>query len=412
MLAMDRPVRFVHSGDFHLERPPRGLPDVPDHVRSVLADAPYRAAERVFDAAVKHAVDFLVLAGDVVDPFLAGPRALAFLGEQFARLAGQGIKVYWAASGLDRFDRFLDSWKLPDSVVRFPLDRVERVVHHRAARPLVQILGKSTTRRTRILPADFEPDPSGLFSVAVAHGRIDAAALAVRRINYWALGGRHTRGTVARPAVAAHYPGTPQGRRPREAGPRGSTLVEVHEGSRVRTTFIPTDAVRYSRERVAVDESTTPEQLVRILNGRAGELLADPFGPEWIVRWQVVGSRSLAERLRAGKWAAELAARLRTDHANKRPGLWTVRVSAPAHGEVSAALRDEDTLLGEFLRAVRHYEEHPEERLAVERFLAERHASGPLGRLAGVDRPAVRRRVLAEAARLGTELLGPREGGA
>jgi hypothetical protein len=407
---MDRPIRFVHAADLHLERPPHGLAEIPDHLRSALADAPYRAAERVFDAAVKHAADFLLVAGDVADPLLSGPRALAFLGEQFARLAGQGIKVYWAASSLDRFERFADAWSLPGNVIRFPLDRVERVNHHRAGHPLVQILGRSAARPARILPADFEQDAGGLFSIAVAHGKVDVNALAVRRTNYWALGGRHTRRTLVRGTVTAHDPGTPQGRCPREAGPRGCTLVEVQETNCVRTTFIPTDAVRYPRERIAVDETTTLEQLWQILNQRIGELLADPFGPQWLVRWEIVGSRSLAERLRAGKSAAELVARLRLEHTGKRPGLWTARVTAPAGGEMPAALREEDTLLGEFLRTVRHYQEHGDERIDLKGFLAPRHAAGHLGRLAALDQPAARRRMLAEAARLGAELLRPREG--
>ena len=56
------PFRFIHASDFHLERPPRGLTEVPDHLRAPFVDAPYRAAERVFDAAIKERVDFVVLA--------------------------------------------------------------------------------------------------------------------------------------------------------------------------------------------------------------------------------------------------------------------------------------------------------------------------------------------------------------
>ncbi|MEX0676114.1 MAG: DNA repair exonuclease [Pirellulales bacterium] len=407
---MDRSFRFLHAADLHLERPPRGLGEVPDHLRSVLALAPYRAAERVFDAALKRQVDFVVLAGDVVDPQLAGPRALVFLNEQFDRLAGQGIKVYWAGGRADRFEQFVDAWPLSDNVLRFPRKRVERVVHLRGGEPLVQILGTSTPRRKRIATADFAPDSSELFAVAVAYGKTDAEALARHSVNYWALGGEHPRRSLLRGAATGLYCGTPQGRRPRESGPHGCTLAQVDETGRVRTTFIPTDAVRYGNERVTVDESTTCEQLFQILTARAGELLVDPFGPHWIVRWKVVGSRSLADRLRVGKWSADVVARLRAEHAAKRPGAWTVSVEAASAEDVPAECYDEETLLGEFLRTVRHYQEHPDEPLALEAFLAERHAGGRLG-AATLDEPAVRRRVLAEAAALGVELLRPREGG-
>jgi DNA repair exonuclease SbcCD nuclease subunit len=247
--------------------------------------------------------------------------------------------------------------------------------------------------------------------VAVAHGTTDAEALTRHTVNYWALGGEHARRSLLRGAVTAHYCGTPQGRRPRESGPHGCTLAQVDETGRVRTSFIPTDAVRYSHQRVTVDESTTREQLFQILDERAGELLSDPFGPEWIVRWTVAGSRQLADRLRAGNWSADVVARLRTEHAAKRPGAWTTTVGAPTPEDLSPELYDEETLLGEFLRTARHYQEHPDERLALDGFLAERHAAGSLGPLASVDEPAARRRVLAEAAALGVELLRPREVG-
>ena len=70
---------------------------------------------------------------------------------------------------------------------------------------------------------------------------------------------------------------------------------------------------------------------------------------------------------------------------------------------------DEDTLLGEFLRTVRHYVEQPGDRLDLAPYLAERHVAGNLVSAAVLDDPAVRSRVLAEVAQLGVELLSPQE---
>ena len=68
------PFRFIHASDFHLEQPPTGLLEIPDHLREVLIDAPLNGAHEVFEAAVSDAVDFVVLAGDILDPLAAGPR--------------------------------------------------------------------------------------------------------------------------------------------------------------------------------------------------------------------------------------------------------------------------------------------------------------------------------------------------
>ena len=64
-----RPFRFVQASDFHLHQPPHGLADVPDHLAEVLIEAPYRAAARVFDAALAEEADFVLFcAGNLLDP--------------------------------------------------------------------------------------------------------------------------------------------------------------------------------------------------------------------------------------------------------------------------------------------------------------------------------------------------------
>ncbi len=62
----DRSFRFLHASDFRLDAVPRGLTEVPDHLRDTLLDAPYTAARRVFDAAVAERVAFVVLAGNIL----------------------------------------------------------------------------------------------------------------------------------------------------------------------------------------------------------------------------------------------------------------------------------------------------------------------------------------------------------
>lgn len=405
---MHHPFRFIHASDFHLDRPLRGLAEVPDHLRGALVDAPYRAAERVFDAAIRERADFVVLAGDIVDPLLAGPRGLVFLNEQFEKLGAAGVKVYWATGRTDHFERWPQlTW--PDHVVRFPPGRPLRVVHQRNGEPLVQILGTSSEQRKKIRTADFQVDTGGLFAVAVAYGSTEADAVTRHVANYWALGGEHSRRSLVTGPITAHYCGTPQGRRPQESGAHGCTLVHVDETQRVRTTFISTDAVRYQAERVAVNEPTTRDQLHQILDERIRELLGDPFGPDLLVQWTVLGSKRLAAELTRGTLAGALTAELRAAHGQRRPASWTVAIEAESAGPIPVERYEEETVLGEFLRTLRHYADHPEEPLDLNAYLNERHAAGHVGAAVALSEPAVRRRVLSEVARLGVELLGPEE---
>jgi exonuclease SbcD len=403
---MDPTFRFLHASDLHLERVPGGLADVPDHLRASLIDAPYRAAERIFEAAFKHRVDFIVLSGDVIDPAAAGPRGVVFLNEQFARLREAGIVVYWAGSPLEHFGRWAELWPLPDGVHRFPTDHVESIVHYRAGEPLVQIQGMSCRADSRPDWDGYHADPE-LFTVAVGYGQVEADRLARRSVSYWALGGEHTRRTLLGGTVTAHYSGTPQGRQLSEAGPHGCTLVHVDETRRVRTTFLPTDAVRYYDERITLADDATSEALVAAIHERAAELLLDPFGPDLLITWHVSAGEALTRELAAGK-AAELLAGLRTEFGSRHPAAWSVALESPPPA-IPAKRYDEETLLGEFLRTARHYTDHPDEPLVLEEFLAERYLAGTLGALARLDNQGSRSRILHEAAALGVELLSPAE---
>ena len=78
-----RPFRFVHASDFHLERLPSGLAEVPDHLRELFIESAYVAAEKVFETVLSEEAEFLVLSGDILDSRQTGPRGPLFLVEQF-----------------------------------------------------------------------------------------------------------------------------------------------------------------------------------------------------------------------------------------------------------------------------------------------------------------------------------------
>jgi len=39
-----KPLRFVHASDLHLERPPTGIAQVPEHLRELFIECAYWAA--------------------------------------------------------------------------------------------------------------------------------------------------------------------------------------------------------------------------------------------------------------------------------------------------------------------------------------------------------------------------------
>ncbi len=138
-----RTFRFVQASDFRLDQTPRGLAEIPDHLTEPLIEAAYRAAAAVFDLALAEEVDFVVLAGHLVEPELAGPRGPTFLTEQFSRLAARGIRVYWAAAPADGRRDWPITLVWPENVHVFDSRHIERVVHVRDGEPLCVLIGRS-----------------------------------------------------------------------------------------------------------------------------------------------------------------------------------------------------------------------------------------------------------------------------
>ena len=151
-----RPFRFVHASDFHLEQPLMGVAEIPDHLRELFLESPYLAARQVFEAVLAEDAKFLLLSGGIVTPD-AGPRGPAFLVEQFARLAGRGINVYWAGSTGDPSEAWPASFKLPQNVHIFPRSQVESLFVQDNAGPLARLAGISCDGQRPLRPAIFYP---------------------------------------------------------------------------------------------------------------------------------------------------------------------------------------------------------------------------------------------------------------
>ena len=445
-----RPFRFVHAGDFHLEQPLMGVAEVPDHLRELFLDAPYAAARNVFDAALVEDADFVVLSGDIFQPSDTGPRGPLFLVEQFARLAERGIGVYWAGGAIDPPETWPAALELPHNVHRFSRGRVEDVVVERDGEPLARLVGVGHDRQRGARPSDFSADSTGLYSIAVMHGDVEPAAMQARGFDYWALGSRHNRSTPLGGPQIVHYCGSPQGRRPEECGVHGCTLVQVDDQRQTRTSLIPTDVVRWHDERLAVDETTLREDLETRLRDRMAALLecsplplgeglgvrADTPSILWndndlrgacphpnplpkgegtgattglLISWTVAGRGPIVSQLRRSKLAGELLDWLRGEYGHRSPAAWSVSLEVELGETLPPEWYEQETIRGDFLRAIRQLQMNPDEQPALDAYMAESHLAGALGGAAAFSDPTARQRVLCEAAALGVDLLSGEE---
>jgi DNA repair exonuclease SbcCD nuclease subunit len=404
-IMVGRPFRFVHASDLHLESVAQGISEVPDHLRDLLVDGPYRATERLVETALAEDVDFIILSGDVLNPMVTGPRGPLFLGSQFQRLAERKIPIYWAGGSIDPPDAWPSWLRLPETVHVFPAGHVEEIVHQRDGVSLARLVGLSRIQDRPVDLAGFEADPSGLFTIGAFHGEVEAASLSPRGLHYWALGGLHATNTLCNTPCVAHYSGSPQGRSRQETGAHGCTLVQVDEQRHIRTNLLPTDMFRWCEEYLVVDEHTTREGLESLLRERVQTLSDASSEVVLLISWTVAGTGPLMGRLRSGPLAAELLARLRADFGQATPARWSLSITCEPAARLPDDWYEQETFLGDYLRALRHFQVNADEAVGLEDYLDERQQAGSLGAMAHFADPAVREQILREAAQLGADLL-------
>jgi len=402
------PLRIVHSGDFHLEQPLGGVAEVPDHLRELFLDAPYQAASQVFETVLSEKADALLLSGDLVDVERAGPRAVVFLQEHFQRLADHGIPVFWATGQCDSIDSWPPCAELPDNVCVFAVGKVENQQLRRGDQVLARIQGISHRTEKAVDQSGFHRDAHGVFTVGVAYDPTVASATSAR-VNYLALGGRHRRQAVEQsPGSAAHYCGSPQGRRPEEVGPCGCTVLAVDETGNIKTSFVATDAVRWLREVVEVTAGTDEDSLLDLLEQRITKVKRTHAGREVLVTWEIQGHGQLLNHIRRGGISDTISDLLRDRHGKESPGVWTVDIECHAPLEVPQEWVDAETIMGELLRDFHNLEQEDTIPLELEEFLPPKLRKGQFAELALVS-PEERTALLCQASKLGVDLLDGEE---
>ncbi len=377
-------LRFVHASDLHLERPLGGIAEVPEHLHELFLDAPFAAAQQVFETVVTDGADALLLSGDVVDFDNVGPRAVVFLAEQFQRLAEHGIAVYWACGNADPVGCWPSCVELPENVHIFPVGRVESVMHRRQGKKVALIQGISRSEGAELDDSGFHRDANGIFTIGVAFGTAAASGAEGDRVDYMALGGQHRQQTVDQSPGIAHYCGTPQGRHPGETGPHGCTVVTVDDARHVKTRFVATDALRWVTETVEVVAGADEDALFRLIEERITKLRIKHQGTPLLVTWKIEGRGQLLNHVRAGGISDEIAALLREQHGHETPVLWTVALECGSPLDVPREWYDEETIMGDVLRDFRKLEENSETPLNLEGFLPEELRDTPLAELAAV----------------------------
>lgn len=395
--------KFIHASDFHLDQPMRGLAEIPSHMLETLANAPFTAAEKIFDLAISERVDFVILSGDLYDSELGYARAAAFLLNQFQRLRDKGITVYWAGGETDHPDRWPGAIELPDNVVTFATALVEQIDHRRDGIRIARIIGSGHDAR-RTDAQNFSAPDSDTFNIAVAHSMLDDKSLNATRIRYWALGGQHKASKSEKSDTIIAYPGTPQGRSPKEAGAHGFNVCRVDTTGKVRVQAVDADRVRWLTQKLTINEQVNVDELKNELGERAMKIIADTTEQAILCKWQFTTEGEFNPQIRSREWKAELLKWLRDEFGRSDRGLWSVSVRVEAPQNFPLEWYEEDTILGEYLRATGRFQSDASLRINFHEYMpntVESNRAQGIGLISDLQRDEVLRR----AALMGIEYL-------
>jgi DNA repair protein SbcD/Mre11 len=343
-------IRFIHASDFHLERPLGDLDLIPEHLRDTLATAPWKAAENVFAAALVENVDFLVLSGDLLSPPAAGPRGMGFLLDHFDQLAEHDIPVLWTTGSVDAADRWPEEIPLPRNVTRFVTGNAQEVPIRRSGQTVALVYGRAGDGRQGLHAPSYRHDPTDLPTIAVGFGQTDPSSLAESKFDYWALGGRHQSERLEGGArVGAIYAGTPQGRCIAEPGAHGYHLIDIDADATARAHFVEADAIRYFQVTLDANDLGGGRDIRSVITQRLQRLQHENGVRQLLISWRLTPGSG--ETAAAVGDAGELLRWLRKDFGHANPAVWSLGVEVVPPDKFPANWYDEDTILGDFLRA-------------------------------------------------------------
>jgi len=400
------PFRFIHASDFQLHRPLVGLSDLPANIKETLASSAYRAAERVFDAAISERVAFVLLSGNLVDLEYGGPRAIAFLLGQFERLAQRKIKVFWCGGESDLLDRWPTAIELPENVRLFPSTLVDSAVVREGDRVLATIFGAACDPHRSSLK-DFRVERAEGLPIGMTCGSMDLSKVAGQGIRYWAMGGKAKRDIQNQPNVILAYPGSVQGRDHKAVGPQGALLVSVEAGGQIRTQGLDCDVARWMNLSLSVAETVKQDGLKDLLADRALQVVSKMPDANLLVHWHIATTGEYSTEFRKQENRDSLLKWLRHEFGSS-PGLWSVDLTFSATQNVPKVWYEEDTILGDFLREVSRYSSNETLPINLYGYAGDEDELEGIGRLTKIE-PEKRQEMLDAVLLEGIERLGGNE---
>ncbi|WP_367342243.1 exonuclease SbcCD subunit D [Limosilactobacillus sp.] len=267
-------MKFIHTGDLHLDSPFRGLASqVPAGLHQQIQLSTYQAFAQIIDLAIRQRVDFVLIVGDIFDRDRHSVKAEDFFIRQCQRLADQNIPAYLSYGNHDYQNVASDQMLLPDNVHVFGNEVETKTLTLKDGRQ-VKIAGFSYGRKwiQENMVDEYPLGQNADFCIGMLHGQVanghddnyapfKVEQLLSRHYDYWALGHIHKHQILnEQPPVV--YCGNPQGRHINESGSHGCYLVEENNEKLV-PRFVSTDVIKWATLDVDVNGEAQNERTLR-----------------------------------------------------------------------------------------------------------------------------------------------------
>jgi len=293
--------RLLCVGDIHLGRRPSGLTEAAAERVDVRELTPAAAWLQAVDEALRHKVDAVLLAGDVVEQHDDFYEAFGVLDEGVRRLVGNGVPVLGVAGNHDG----LVLPRLADAIPEFRLlgrnGRWESVEIDGADGPQIRVLGWSfpQTRVGSDPLADLPPfDETDSPTVGLLHcdrdvgesryAPVRSTDLDRAGVDAWFLGHIHKPDSLCGPRPIG-YLGAITALDPSDEGARGPWLVEIAGRGRVELEQLPLAPLRFERLDLDVGSLEDAEDLQQLVPQAIDRLHAELCVSEF--RPRAVGTR-------------------------------------------------------------------------------------------------------------------------
>ncbi|EHV5201158.1 exonuclease SbcCD subunit D [Listeria monocytogenes] len=261
-------IQFLHMADLHLDSPFIGLSTLPQPLFSAIQESTFQSLERITTVAIKEAVDFVLIAGDIYDSEDQSVRAQARFAKEMKRLEAANIPVFMIHGNHDFIEKHKEKLALPSNVHVFS-EQVEVMSHKTATGVSVNIYGFSYNERhirsSRVGEYKIQGDAD--FHIALLHGSEVSSSeehdvyapfrvqeISKKGFDYWALGHIHKRQLLAE-SPSIYYPGNIQGRNRKESGEKGASIITLSAAS-TTIDFIGTSPIIWKEAVITLPENS------------------------------------------------------------------------------------------------------------------------------------------------------------